>query len=90
MHKSKLTLTTWKIHYSFAGDPLNMSSQEDMEDDPTSPASGKERLRLDDCEMEIGSCGKKNPLDQFMTIDLVFKFSDDPHPRVVGEHFDQL
>ena len=64
-----------------------MSSQEDTGDVSPSQASQRERLRLDDCEMEIGGCGKKNPKDQFMTIDLVFKFTDDPNPRVVGEFF---
>ena len=62
-----------------------MSSQDDMGDETSSQASQRERLRLDDCEMEIGSCGKKDPKDQFMTLDLVFKFPDDPNPRVVGE-----
>ena len=62
-----------------------MSSQDDIGDESLSQASQRERLRLDDCEMEIGSCGKKDPSDQFMTLDLVFTFTDDPNPKVVGE-----
>ena len=62
-----------------------MSSQEDMGDDSPSQASERERLRLDDCEMEIGGYGKRDVKDMFMTLDLVFKFTDDPNPRVVGE-----
>ena len=43
-------------------------------------------FKLKDCIMEIVSVGKKDPLkDEFMTIDLVFKFEDDPVPKVVGE-----
>ena len=35
--------------------------------------------------MKIGSCGKRDIKDQFMMIDLVFKFSDNANPKVVGE-----
>ena len=50
------------------------------------PAEKEEReWRLKDCTMEIASMGKKDPKDEFMTIDLVFKMDDEPVPKVVGK-----
>ena len=41
---------------------------------------------LKDCTMEVVSVGKKDPVkDEYMTIDLVFTFPDNPTPKVVGE-----
>jgi hypothetical protein len=69
-----------------------MSSQ-DMEDnlhppsqDSSQDPSKKERVwKLKDGKMEISSCGKKNERDPFMSIDMVFKFDDEPSSQVVGE-----
>ena len=36
--------------------------------------------------MYVGACGKKNTKDQCMTLDLVFKFDDEPSPKVVGKY----
>ena len=42
--------------------------------------------KLKDCSMEIVSVGKKDPIkDEFMTLDLVFKFPNNPIPQVVGK-----
>ena len=56
----------------------NLSSQGREED---------REWKLKDCVMEISSIGKKDASkDDFMTIDLIFKFDDDPIPKVVGEY----
>ena len=53
---------------------------------PNESTSREEKVwKLKDCEMTIGSCGKRDTKDQFMMIDLVFKFSDNANPKVVGE-----
>ena len=51
-----------------------------------SDSSKKERVwKLKGGDMYVGSCGKKNDRDPCMTLDLVFKFDDEPSPKVVGE-----
>ena len=54
---------------------------------PGNPPQDKEEREwtLKDCTMEIASMGKKDPKDEFMTIDLIFKLEDDPTPKVVGK-----
>ena len=53
---------------------------------PSQDPSKKERVwKLKDGTMEIASCGKKEEKHQFMTLDLVFKFDDEPNNQVVGE-----
>lgn len=45
----------------------------------------EKELVLKDCTMEVVSVGKKDPMkDEFMTIDLVFTFPDNPTPKSVG------
>ena len=39
---------------------------------------------LVDGTMEVKSYGKKSESDLFMTIDLEFRFDDEPNPKVVG------
>ena len=57
----------------------------DMSQTPSQKKREERVWNLKDCKMEIGSCGKKDDKDQYMTLDLVFKFLDEPNPRVVGE-----
>ena len=68
-------------HSSSQGNPSssqgNVSSQGRQEDT---------EWKLKDCVMEVASIGKKDASkDEFMTIDLIFKFTEDPIPKVVGE-----
>ena len=66
------------------------SPPESSQENPSQSNSSEERVwKLKDCEMKIGSCGKRDPKDQFMTIDLVFRFSDNPNSKVVGEYTNQ-
>ena len=78
-----------------------MASQGSGEDDghpPSSspfdpPASGskKEKLwKLEDGSMTIGAIGKRSEKDAFMTLDLLFKFNNNPNSKVVGEILTQL
>ena len=69
-----------------------MASQKEPLDDDFPPSQSdpssnpRERVwKLKDAKMEIGSCGKKNDKDPFMTLDLVFKFDDEQNTKVVGE-----
>ena len=53
---------------------------------PSSQGKEEKEWKLKGCDMEIGGIGKKDPKkDEFMTIDLIFRFEDIPTPRVVGE-----
>ena len=66
-----------------------MATQDTIDDDfppsqSPSQADKKERVwKLKDGKMEIGSCGKKNEKDPFMTLDLVFKFDEEQNTKVV-------
>ena len=38
--------------------------------------------------MTVGAHGKKTSHDKFMTLDLIFRFEDDPNPKLVGTFVD--
>ena len=55
----------------------SQSPPESSQETPSQSTKREERVwKLKDCDMKIGSCGKRDIKDQFMMIDLVFKFSD--------------
>ena len=64
----------------------SQSPPESSQETPSQSTKREERVwKLKDCDMKIKSCGKRDIKDQFMMIDLVFKFSDNANPKVVGE-----
>ena len=62
-----------------------MSSSSSQPSQSLSDKQEEEEWKLKDCSMEVVNIGKRDAKDEFMTIDLIFRFHENPAPIAVGK-----